>query len=76
MMHCNGQCHLKKQLDKQEKEQSTPMGSIKDNTATVYFFQAQEPDIFSLTQLTATYFHFEEQRTIGFPSSVFHPPSC
>src|SRR5437588_10408347 len=58
-MHCNGHCHLKKQLDQQQKkEQSTPIGSVKDKTEIVYFYQSPDWNIFSSLQTTTSYFHF------------------
>lgn len=33
-MHCNGKCHLKKQLAKQEKEENNPAQNLKEKLET------------------------------------------
>src|SRR4051812_46679306 len=76
-MHCNGHCHLKKQLDQQQKkEQSAPVGNVKDKTEIVYFYQSPNLNIFSSSQSNINNFHAAELLTTDYPSSVFHPPSC
>ena len=37
MMHCNGKCHLKKQLQKQDKKENSPANNIKDKFEVQYF---------------------------------------
>lgn len=77
MMHCNGHCQLKKELDNQEKkEQNTPLGSVKDKTELLYFYETTNLNIFSLSEITNRYFSFAQQATVDFANSVFHPPSC
>ncbi len=77
MMHCNGHCQLKKQLDNQEKkEQNTPLGSVTDKTELLYFYETTNLNIFSLSEITNRYFSFAKQETVDFANSVFHPPSC
>ena len=76
-MHCNGSCHLKKQLEKeQKKEQNTPSGGIKDQTGLLYFYETPYMNFFPGQERKSCYFTLAATSTIDFASFVFRPPSC
>jgi hypothetical protein len=77
MMHCNGHCQLKKQLNKDEKQQQSPANPLKEKNE-VQIFGNYSPSLPPLSCLLAT-------ENIPFNSScnsskhllsIFHPPQC
>lgn len=74
-MHCNGKCHLKKQLEKEEKKQEPLPGSSKEKS------EIQFHSIAVISELTIT----STERVphfiycFSYPDapvlSVFHPPT-
>jgi hypothetical protein len=58
MMHCNGKCHLRKQLQKEDKKENSPSNNIKEK------FEIQ---FFSGSQLTYISFHDQEKETQDTP---------
>ena len=74
-MQCNGKCHLKKQLEKDEKKQELP-NSLKEkseiqfcSTPFVTAFAFTSTQIFHNTIYSATY---PDKPA----AAIFHPPSC
>jgi hypothetical protein len=74
-MHCNGKCHLMKQLQKDSKKEKSPLTTAKFKTSIQF---VEEEFVFSFMNNsvgTISYVNF----IVGFPvsksSSVFHPPS-
>lgn len=74
-MHCNGKCHLKKQLEKDDKkEQSIPV-SIKEKSEIQFH---SIPSVCGLNITSSdivphfTYFVLYPDTP---PNSIFHPPS-
>lgn len=73
-MHCEGKCHLKKQLEKEDKrENPVPSQNTKENE--VQFFSALESLNFA-TSLTGTssYSNYFYSIATAHPGSIFHPP--
>jgi len=73
-LHCNGKCHLRKQLDKAGSKQSKDQEN--KQTEWVAFIL---PDVFApatATALTSIIKHFAPQNFYSFLHlySVFHPP--
>lgn len=76
MMHCNGKCHLKKQLEKQEKKEKPVSNAAKEKCELHYF-----SDIKIEIYLAPLFFVSKDFHTTYKPSfsskialSVFHPP--
>ena len=75
MMHCNGKCHLRKQLSEQDKKDKSPFSqTIKDKFQIQYFIESNLPS-YSINILPA-----EPDLSYSFiiptsaPESIFHPP--
>lgn len=74
-MHCEGKCHLKKELDKEEKNESTPAGSNKEKYEIILFNSIKPALTFLFIQASSEQHFFNE--TINYPlslSAIFHPP--
>lgn len=74
-MHCNGKCHLKKQLEKQDKKEK-PVQSSKEKFE-IQFIANQK------IEFDIRYLFFEERTFVSFydnnlafndPQSIFQPP--
>lgn len=75
-MHCNGKCHLKKQMEQQEAPSSN--GSSKDKQEVITLFCADEKvNITHNDLITASpeYFTYNEAAHSLYTASVFHPPA-
>lgn len=75
-MHCNGKCHLKKQLDKEDKRENAPLNNQKEKSEIPLFCQTNRKSLFKL-YITAkcSFISYKIQETVPFSASVFHPPS-
>ena len=74
-MHCNGKCHLKKQLEKENKKEDSAPTSVKEKSELQFHSTPQAVTLqLTIHQLIPhfTYlFSFSESPLL----SVFHPPS-
>ena len=76
MMHCNGQCHLKKQLQKQEKNESTPVNPVKEKNVIQLFSQSQIFNFSDIETGSTIYSSYLLKEIKSSAPSVFHPPTC
>lgn len=74
-MHCNGQCHLAKEL----KKATQPLSNSNNNKnfkSIQLFAQHATTQIFCLSKLKAvTHFNYTELINKGFIGAFFHPPT-
>jgi hypothetical protein len=76
-MHCNGTCHLKKELQQDEQKKNTPLENVKVINHFSLFsepfsdFKNYFPRIVQIVPSLET-----AVLTSGYFLSVFHPPSC
>lgn len=76
-MHCNGKCHLKKQLEKDEKRENAPVNNVKEKLEIQLFPQFQNNSLFHLYATGKFVFAPFNDLEASSPSfSIFHPPSC
>jgi len=77
MMHCNGKCHLKKQLQKQDKKENSGPNSVKEKQDVQFFSEKKAASQFSPVtekiKLNSIYL-FSNYSTHLF--AVFHPPQA
>jgi len=75
MMHCNGKCYLKKEMNADEKRQA-PVNSLLKEKFEIQFFKEIIPADFSVfvTSQPVQSTLFSETIT-GFDCGIFHPPS-
>jgi hypothetical protein len=75
-MHCNGKCHLKKQLDKEDKQQQSLPGSSKEKSEIQFYSTA----IVSGLTITSTEITPHFTYSFSYPDapvlSIFHPPTA
>jgi hypothetical protein len=74
-MHCNGKCHLRKQIKEHEKNEQSPFSSLKEKQKTIQFFQEEESFIIH-SNYDVTYLHYLYPSLPEVKFSIFHPPSC
>ena len=73
-LHCEGKCHLKKELAKEEKKETTPNGSSKEKFEVTLFNNINTAILAFADLKLKTIFHYRETITDKIPVSVFHPP--
>lgn len=75
-LHCNGKCHLSKELKQQENREKSPFSPIKEKQETIQFFQKYFLLVFELpsteVQNNFTYLENEPQAVL---LTVFRPPA-
>jgi hypothetical protein len=73
--HCKGSCHLKKELDKEEKKEQGPAGNLKDLKEFQGFCQHQKLFSFIPEQnISINFVPYKIPNTISTSYSIFHPP--
>lgn len=76
-MHCNGKCHLKKQLQKQEEKEQSPLSSIKE-VKEIQLFYASEKALEMLREESLVQSPLNFKYTFHISSehlqAIFHPP--
>ncbi|MGE0635919.1 MAG: hypothetical protein AB7G44_17465 [Bacteroidia bacterium] len=73
-MHCEGKCHLKKELDKEEKSENTPAGSGKEKFE-ITLFNESISEFFIHTASKAIYpADYNAILPQNFSFAIFHPP--
>jgi hypothetical protein len=76
MMHCNGKCQLKKQLDKEEKQEQSPTNPLKEKNE-VQFFQNSKSAFpylsssFLTDRISFSNSYISDKHLL----SIFHPPT-
>jgi hypothetical protein len=74
-MHCNGKCHLKKQLEKEDKKEQPLPGSSKEKSEVQFHSIAVISELTLTSTERVSYFMY----SFSFPDapafSVFHPPT-
>ena len=76
---CQGSCHLKEELDKEDKKEQAPTApSFKDKNETQLFYQTINlSNVNTLGMELSAYVLYKETETVSVCFSVFHPPkSC
>ena len=77
MMHCDGKCYLSKKIKEQEKQDQQAPASRNERFDIAPFF-VPKPFILKtpVTVSKSQYFIKNENGTLSFHSSIFHPPSA
>lgn len=74
-MNCNGQCFLKKQLEKANESDQSADDKVVKNTTVEWIFENDEPRtlpvVIASTRYPAVEFHYSYR----YFSSVYHPPA-
>lgn len=75
-MHCNGKCHLSKELKKQEKKERNAPSSIKEKQETVQFFQEDlKLSFYSFINSANHPVFYLDSKAQSVVFSIFHPPT-
>jgi hypothetical protein len=76
MLHCNGKCQLAKRLKQAEKkDQQNSSRHLDNNNNEVICFPASSYNFCCASLLKNHFGHFQDNHTVEFPVSIFHPPS-
>lgn len=77
-MHCEGKCHLRKQLEKEkQQEQTPPFQNLKDKNEVQLFCQKESNFFLPITNLSEQLFSpYQFPGTKSVSVSIFHPPKC
>lgn len=74
-MHCNGKCHLAKEMKEQEKHQKAPWSNTVEKSELMLFCQENVSPVVSTPKMIKSEFPaYEDVLTAGFKTIVFHPP--
>ncbi len=73
-MHCEGKCHLKKELEKEEKKESTPSGS-KEKIEIILYSEKTTTVSFVASEPVKSSFIYSEIYPQDFTRKIFHPPT-
>lgn len=74
-MHCDGKCHLKKELDKEEKKEQSPVNPVKEKNEVQLFSEKRNEINFlsvAVPENVNSVYQFSGSDQHLF--SVFHPP--
>lgn len=76
MAHCNGMCHMIKQLQKEDKQDKAPLKSQNEQTELQLFSQTEDESLFDI-YLSGVYTYPSLQliKITSPVSSIFHPPT-
>lgn len=75
-MHCNGQCHLSKQLQKHEKNENSPLNPLKEKN-DIQLFCSWKDFCFTDSGVKKNIYSPYLEKEITPPLSfAFHPPKC
>lgn len=76
MLHCNGKCHLQKQLAAQDKKDKSPFSqTLKDKFEVQYFSDNAIPVITSSSEEAEGNSVYRFSIPAASLESIFHPPS-
>lgn len=77
MAHCDGMCHMIKQLQKEEKRENTPAKNQNEKYEIILFSSVEEDLLFTIYN-TGDYAYsiFQLVKITSPASSIFHPPTC
>jgi hypothetical protein len=74
-MHCNGQCHLKKTLQKEARQEKNIFQNDKHDIVLFFGHEDIAPAISPTYFIRPEYFTYNDKRKVNFPAAVFHPPT-
>lgn len=76
-LHCNGKCHLKKQLQKEDKKENTPLSNSKEKQEVQYWSEIEKVKAPILTVKETNWilecFIIDYNKHIF---TIFHPPQA
>lgn len=75
-MHCNGKCHLQKQMAASEEKEQTNSGGIKEKQPTDLYTGPVNDISLSVTVTSFTHSILQDPSLLrGFTTAPFHPPA-
>ena len=74
---CKGKCHLKKEIEKDEKNNPTlPANNLKEKVEVQYFSQIKKIDFYSVSKNAESNFQYLFAEFTSPHFSIFHPPQA
>lgn len=74
-MHCEGKCHLRKQLKKDEEEQKKDTKGVKEFSQIIYFFEEADSALVLHDGVKTAFAPEMKILYPSFPVKIFHPPA-
>lgn len=75
-MHCNGKCHLRKQLEKEDKKQGSNPASLKEKSELQFCSAPHAMTLQVTIKEVVPHFTYLFPHSESPALSVFHPPSA
>ena len=75
-MHCNGQCHLLKQLKAADKKENHPSALLKENVILLFSENQLMHQLFNPSIEFMFHLYSEASLQSSHLLSIFHPPCC
>jgi hypothetical protein len=76
-LHCNGQCHLRKQLREQEQKEQAPSAPSDEKREIQLFSDSDsEQSVTTVSDAPVVMSPYLNLRSEAHPGGVFHPPVC
>ncbi len=73
-MHCNGMCHMMKEIKEHEQKESSPIGLIKEKLETLTCFSISPLLRIYQTHFIKLNYFYNTKLSSGFLSSPLQPP--
>ena len=73
-MHCEGKCHLNKQLKSLDKSENAPVNNVKVSDEILLFASFEQITIKPISQLHTSSTFYREGKAFGRSHAIFHPP--
>lgn len=74
---CKGKCHLKKQLEQDDKKEQAPVSkNFKDKNEMQFFSESKQANFLFVPEVTVLKFFDSSSEITPVLFSVFHPPKC
>lgn len=75
--HCDGMCHMIKQLEKEDKQENTPVKTQNEKYEIILFSSVEEDPLFKVYITGDHAYSILQLIKITSPvSAIFHPPAC
>ena len=74
LLHCNGKCHLRKQVAKSAKEREDKASNSNNINTVVFVVEPFQSFVVSYSTVTSQFVIHTTPPLQGFQTSIFHPP--
>ena len=77
LMHCNGKCHMMKQLKDAEKKGQLPTSkNAKEKLSLSFCSEIKDMNFIVTSEISELYYSYHFSKSPPHLKSIFHPPTC